>query len=221
MANARFTATLLEGHKGAAFEVPFDPAERWSIEPTRIRAGRNGHRVIGTVNGVGFDSAIVPRSKKFWVEIDDVVMKKAKLEIGDPAKIDLRPAPAKPLGNPDKILALVRKICLGMPDTEEKIAWGESTWRVHGKLFAMFSNNHHGDGRIAVWCNAPLGAQQDLVDADPEHFFVPPYVGVGGWVGINMNTPLSKGALAAILEQGYRATEEKRTATKRRRGAKR
>jgi len=217
MANARFTATLLDGHKGAAFEVPFNPAERWSIEATRIRAGRNGHRVIGTVNGVGFDGAIVPRSKKFWVEIDDMVMKKAKLEIGDPAKIDLRPAPAKPLGNPDKILALVRKICLGMPDTEEKIAWGESTWRVHGKLFAMFSNNHHGDGRIAVWCNAPIGAQQDLVTADPEHFFVPPYVGVGGWIGINMNTPLPKGALAAILEQGYRATEEKRTATKRKR----
>jgi len=217
MANARFTATLLDGHKGAAFEVPFNPAERWSIEATRIRAGRNGHRVIGTVNGVGFDGAIVPRSKKFWVEIDDMVMKKAKLEIGDPAKIDLRPAPAKPLGNPDKILALVRKICLGMPDTEEKIAWGESTWRVHGKLFAMFSNNHHGDGRIAVWCNAPIGAQQDLVTADPEHFFVPPYVGVGGWIGINMNTPPPKGALAAILEQGYRATEEKRTATKRKR----
>lgn len=121
----------------------------------------------------------------------------------------------------DKVLALVRKICLGMPDTEEKIAWGEPTWRVHGKLFAMFSNDHHGDGRIAVWCNAPLGAQHDLVAADPEHFFVPPYVGVGGWIGINMNKPLPAGALAAILEQAYRTTEEKRTATKRRRAATR
>jgi predicted DNA-binding protein (MmcQ/YjbR family) len=217
MANARFTATLLDGHKGAAFEVPFNPSERWSIEPTRIRAGRNGHRVIGTVNGVGFDSAIVARSKKFWVEIDGDVMTRAKLEIGDAAKIDLRPAPSTPRGNPDKVLALVRKTCLGMPDTEEKIAWGEATWRVHGKLFAMFSNNHHGDGRIAVWCNAPSGAQQDLVAADPEHFFVPPYVGVGGWIGINLNTPLPKGALSAILEQAYRTTEEKRIATKRRR----
>jgi len=217
MANARFTATLVEGHKGAAFEVPFDPAERWSIEPSRIRAGRNGHRVIGTVNGVGFESAIVPRMKKFWVEIDDEVLAKAKLEAGRSAKIDIRPAPVKPRGNPDKILALVRKICLAMPDTEEKIAWGESTWRVHRKLFAMFSNNHHGDGRIAVWCNAPPGAQQDLVAADPEHFFVPPYVGVSGWIGINMNTKLPTGALAAILEQAYRTTEAKRTAAKRRR----
>jgi len=217
MANARFTATLLDGHKGGAFEVPFDPEERWSIEPVRLRAGRTGHRVIGTVNGVGFESAIVPRAKKFWVEIDDDVMKRAKLEIGHTAKVDIHPAPSKPPVNPDKVLALVRKICLGLPDTEEKLAWGEPTFRVHGKLFAMFSNNHHGDGRIAVWCDAPLGAQQDLVAADPEHFFVPPYVGVGGWIGINMNTPLPKGALAAILEQAYRTTEEKRAAMKRKR----
>ena len=217
MANARFTATLLDGHKGAAFEVPFDPAERWSIEPSRLRAGRNGHRVIGTINGVGFEGAIVPRAKKFWVELDDDVQKRAKLEIGRTAKIDLRPAPVKPAGDPDKVLALLRKVCLSLPDTEEKIAWGESTFRVHGKLFAMFSNNHHGDGRIAVWCNAPPGAQQDLVAADPKHFFVPPYVGVGGWIGINLNTKLPNGALAALLEQAYRTTEEKRAAAKRRR----
>src|SRR5437763_4568746 len=200
MENARLTATLLDGHKGAAFEVPFDPSERWSIEPARLRAGRNGHRVIGTVNGVGFDSAIVPRAKKFWVEIDDAVVEKAKLEVGAAAKIDIRPAPAK-LGNPDKVLALVRKVCLGMPETEEKLAWGAPTFRVHGKLFAMFSDNHHGDGRIAVWCNAPPGAQQDLVAADPEHFFAPPYVGVGGWIGIDLNTPLPKGGVPAILAQ--------------------
>src|SRR5947208_12729076 len=110
MANARFTATLLEGHKGAAFEVAFDPAERWEIKASRVREGRNGHRVIGTVNGVGFDGVIVPRAKKFWVEIDEEIQKRAKLEIGRPAKLDLRPAPAKQTGNPDKALALVRDI---------------------------------------------------------------------------------------------------------------
>lgn len=217
MANARFTATLLDGHKGAAFEVPFDPAERWSQESEHVRAGRHGHRVIGTINGVGFDSVIVPRSRRFWIEIDDDVCKRAKLEIGSAAKIDVRPAPAKPLGNPVTALARLRKICLGLPDTEEKIAWGEPTFRVHGKLFAMFANNHHGDGRIAVWCNGPLGAQQDLVAADPKHFFVPPYVGVGGWIGIRLDTKLANGALAALIEQGYRTTEEKRAAVKRRR----
>src|SRR2546423_14716024 len=107
METARSPATLLDGHKGAAFEVPFDPSERWSIEPARLRAGRNGHRVIGTVNGVGFDSAIVPRAKKFWVEIDDAVLQKTKLEIGGRAKIELRPPPAQPPGDPHQNIFLL------------------------------------------------------------------------------------------------------------------
>jgi hypothetical protein len=157
MANARFTATLLEGHKGFAFEVPFDPEERWEIPPERLRAGRNGHRVIGTVNGAGIDSAIVPRARKFWLEVDETVCRKAKLAIGRPAKLDLRPAPPKPAVKPDAALKLTRDICLSLPDTEEKLAWGEPTFRVHGRIFVMFTHNHHGDGRIAVWAAAPPG----------------------------------------------------------------
>jgi len=217
MADAKFTAVLLEGHKGVAVEVPFDPAEQWSIEPERLRAGRNGHRVIGTVNGVGFDSAVVPRSKKFWLEINEEVLKKARLKIGASAKIVMRPAGPKPAISADAALALARGICLSFPDTEEKISWGAPTWRVHGRMFVMFFNNHHGDGRIAIWCAAPPGAQQDLVTADPKHFFVPPYVGVNGWIGIRLDTKLAKGAVAAIVEQGYRMIEQKRPAAKRRR----
>ncbi len=87
MANARFTATLLEGHKGAAFEVPFDPAERWDLPPERLRAGRNGHRVAGVVNGVGFQSAVVPRLRRFWLEIDDDLREEAQLRIGAPRRL--------------------------------------------------------------------------------------------------------------------------------------
>jgi len=212
MANARFTATLLGGHKGAAFEVPFDPEERWEIGPEKLRAGRNGHRVAAKVNGVAFESAIVPRSRRFWLEIDDEVRKQAKLEIGTAAKIDIRPIKTivKPTGDPSAALALVRDICLSLPGTEEKIAWGAPTFRVHGRLFVMFTNNHHGDGRIAIWAAAPPGAQQDLVAAGPKHFFVPPYVGVGGWVGIRLDTKLAKGAVAALIEQAYRTIEQKR-----------
>jgi hypothetical protein len=212
MANAQFTATLLKGHKGAAFEVPFDPEERWEIPPEKLRAGRNGHRVAGKVNGVAFESAIVPRSRRFWLEIDDDLRKQARLEIGEPAKLAIRPIKTvvKSTGDPSAALALVRDICLAMPDTEEKIAWGEPTFRVHGRLFAIFTNNHHGDGRIAIWCAAPSGVQQDLVAADPKHFFVPPYVGVGGWVGIRLDTKLAKGAVAALIEQAYRTIEQKR-----------
>jgi hypothetical protein len=113
-------------------------------------------------------------------------------------------------------LARLRKICLAFPDTTEKMAWSAPTFRVHGRQFAMFLDNHHGDGRIAVWCNAPEGVQRELVAADPKRFFVPPYVGVGGWVGVNLDRKLTTGALTALIEQAYRTTEEKRAAAKRR-----
>jgi predicted DNA-binding protein (MmcQ/YjbR family) len=117
----------------------------------------------------------------------------------------------------DTALARVRKICLALPDTEEKIAWGEPTFRVGGRLFAMFANDHHGDGRIALWCNAPEGAQRDLVASDTTHFFVPPYVGVGGWVGIRLDKKLSEKAIAAVIVQAYETTVAKLKAKKKRR----
>jgi hypothetical protein len=123
----------------------------------------------------------------------------------------IKPAPVG-----DAALTLVRSICLSLPDTAEKLAWGAPTFRVHGRQFAMFLNNHHGDGKIALWCAAPPGVQQDLVAADPKHFYVPPYVGVGGWVGMRLDTKLGKGAIAAIIEQAYRMIAEKRKASKRR-----
>jgi predicted DNA-binding protein (MmcQ/YjbR family) len=217
MPDDRFSAVLLEGHKGAAFEVPFDPAERWDIEPVRLQAGRLGHRVAGKVNGVAFESAVVPRSKKFWLLIDDDVREQANLEIGDSAKIALHPIKAviKSSGDGDAALALVRSICLSLPEAEEKLAWNAPTFRVYGRQFAMFLNNHHCDGKIALWCAAPPGAQQDLVAADPKHFYVPPYVGVSGWLGMRLDTKLRKGAIAAIIEQAYRTIAAKRKTPKR------
>ncbi len=217
MANARFTAVLEDGHKGVAFEVPFDPAERWGTKPEPVGPRRRGHRVLGKVNGVAFKSAVVPRSRSFWVLIDDDVRAQAKLKPGTTAKIELRPAAPTVTGDPDIALARLRSICLALPDTEEKVAWGEPTFRVHGRLFAMFANNHHHDGRIAVWCNAPDGAQQDLVAADPKNLFIPPYVGAGGWIGIRLDTRLSRNALTALLEQAWRTTAEARRVSKRRR----
>jgi predicted DNA-binding protein (MmcQ/YjbR family) len=116
-------------------------------------------------------------------------------------------------------LARARKLCLALPDAEEKIAWGEPTFRVGGRLFAMFANDHHGDGRIALWCNAPEGAQRDIVASDPESFFVPPYVGPGGWIGMRLDRKLSEKAMAAIVFQAYETTRAKLKA-KRKRGAR-
>ena len=84
-------------------------------------------------------------------------------------------------------LARVRRICAAFPETTEKISHGEPTFFVRKKVFVMFANNHHGDGHIAVWVPARAGAQAMLVSTWPEKFFCPPYVGVRGWIGIQLD----------------------------------
>jgi hypothetical protein len=84
-------------------------------------------------------------------------------------------------------LARVRRICLALPEATEKTAWGAPTFRVGGRLFAMFADDHHGDGRIALWLYSKRDSQQLLVDSDPERFFIPPYVGPAGWIGIHVD----------------------------------
>lgn len=86
-------------------------------------------------------------------------------------------------------LERLRRICLDLPEAHEQEAWGEPTFRVRKKIFAMFAgaSNHHGRGRDAVWCNAPLGVQEHLVRENADAYFVPPYVGVKGWIGIALD----------------------------------
>jgi hypothetical protein len=102
-------------------------------------------------------------------------------------------------------LERVRAICLALPEATEKIAWGEPTWRA-GKIFVMFSNHHHGDPHVAIWCNAAEGVQEALVRADPKHFFRPPYVGPGGWVGVRLDTGLDWSVVASVIKDAYRVT---------------
>jgi predicted DNA-binding protein (MmcQ/YjbR family) len=103
-------------------------------------------------------------------------------------------------------LERLRAICQSLPESYEKIAWGSPTFRagVKGKIYAMFSDDHHGDGRIAVLCPAPEGMQREVVGSDPEVFFVPPYVGPAGWIGVRLDRKIADGALTAFLEQAYR-----------------
>ena len=81
----------------------------------------------------------------------------------------------------------VRRICLALPGATEKLSHGESTFFVGKRVFAMFSNNHHNDGHVAVWIPAEPGAQESLVASFPEIYYRPPYVGVKGWVGIELS----------------------------------
>ena len=94
------------------------------------------------------------------------------------------PAPKPPSG--DKHVERVRKICLSLPETFEKLSHGEPTFFVRKRVFAMCSINHHGDGHIAVTVPAAIGVQAALIESSPRKFYRPPYVGGAGWVGIEL-----------------------------------
>lgn len=83
-------------------------------------------------------------------------------------------------------LSRVRRICSSLPGTAEKLSHGEPTFFVNQKVFTMFANNHHHDGHIAVWIPAAPGSQQALIRTAAKKYFKPPYVGVRGWIGIEL-----------------------------------
>ena len=84
-------------------------------------------------------------------------------------------------------LARLRRICASIAGTTEKLSHGEPTFFFRKKVYAMFSNNHHNDGHVAVWLPAPPGVQEMLVATWPEKYYRPPYVGVKGWVGLELD----------------------------------
>ena len=104
----------------------------------------------------------------------------------------------------------VREFCLSLPETSEKLAWGAPTFRVNDKLFCHYRLNHHGDGRTAIWCKAPPGAQELLIESDPERFFKPPYVGPSGWIGVRLDRPGAWSEVEELLEESYRMTAPKK-----------
>jgi hypothetical protein len=104
----------------------------------------------------------------------------------------------------ERALARIREICLTLPEVEERPSHGAPTFFVRGKrAFVMVMTNHHGDGRFALWCAAPEGMQRLLVENDPERFFVPPYVGHRGWLGVRLDRGLDWDEVAGIAEDAY------------------
>lgn len=87
----------------------------------------------------------------------------------------------------DEHLSRVRRLCLAMPEATEKLSHGEPTFFARNRVFAMFSNNHHNDGHIALMIPAAPGHQEALIAASPKSYYRPPYVGVKGWVGIELS----------------------------------
>jgi len=87
----RFSSVVLAGHKGLGFEVPFDPRKRWGRAPVSLRPGRRGHRVSGTVNDKAFESAVVGRSRRFFLLVTDGMAKASRLSEGSRVRVSLRP----------------------------------------------------------------------------------------------------------------------------------
>ncbi len=117
---------------------------------------------------------------------------------------------------PDDSFDRLRAICLALPEATEK-QWGDAmaSFRVRDKVFAWYLENHHSDGRIALWCKAPPGAQPALVGSEPERFFVPPYVGHHGWVGVWLDVAAERidwDEIGEIVAESYRMTAPKRLA---------
>lgn len=111
-------------------------------------------------------------------------------------------------------LERVRSVCLALPETSERLSHGEPTFFVHKKVFVMFADNHHGDGRIAVWLPVPPGLQTELIAGEPQTYFRPPYVGVRGWVGIELAN-ISDEDLRFHIEVAWELIAPKRLLAKR------
>jgi hypothetical protein len=97
----------------------------------------------------------------------------------------------------------VREACLWLPEAEEFLSHGSPNFRARGKTFATYVVNHHGDGRVALWLTAPAGSQEFHVRAEPKHFFVPPYVGPKGWLGVILDRGLEWDRIVQLIREGY------------------
>jgi len=109
-------------------------------------------------------------------------------------------------------LERLRQACLALPEATEKVAWGDPTWRVGERIFAMQKGNYEG-GRPSLWLKARAGVQPRLVQSKPERFFVPPYVGSKGWIGVYLDErTVDWDELRALIVESYRLVAPRRLA---------
>lgn len=113
----------------------------------------------------------------------------------------------------DDALSRLRAICLSLPAATERSSHGEPAWFAGGtksaRQFACFADHHHDD-RLAFWCAAPFGRQQELVSADVRQYFVPPYVGTRGWLGVRLDLPVDWAEIAEIVQDAFRQVAPRR-----------
>ena len=108
-------------------------------------------------------------------------------------------------------LERLRAICLAFPEVTERPSHGAPTWFVRDKkVFAtLWTHGHHQDDFPHLVCAAPPGVQQELVEAEPERFFRPPYVGGRGWIGVRLDVRVDWDEIAQICDEAYRVIAHK------------
>jgi predicted DNA-binding protein (MmcQ/YjbR family) len=110
----------------------------------------------------------------------------------------------------DDAMERLRAICLALPEATEQLTWGDTiTFRVRGRIFVMHRASERG---ATIWCKAQPGIQEMLVGSDPGQFFVPPYVGQHGWIGVCLNERVDWEEVADLVAESYRMTAPKRLA---------
>lgn len=104
----------------------------------------------------------------------------------------------------DDPLPGVRSLCLALPEVTERLSHGQPTWFIRGKTsFVMYSDHLHG-GPLSFWCAAPPGAQDVLVAGAPDRYYIPPYVGGRGWLGVRLDVPLDWAEIGGVISDAYR-----------------
>ncbi|WP_311764959.1 MmcQ/YjbR family DNA-binding protein [Paenibacillus agricola] len=118
-----------------------------------------------------------------------------------------------PVHEDEVLLEKIRAYCLSLPDTSERVSHGAPTFFINGKRsFTQYHNNHHGDGRVALWCAAPDGLQSTLIEASPDLYYVPAYVGHLGWIGLRLDRNVEWQEIVRALSDAYlaRASEKQK-----------
>ena len=121
-------------------------------------------------------------------------------------------------GNGEEQIGRVRRICMALPGTSEKLSHGEPTFFVGKKVYTMCANNHHDDGHVAVWIPAEPGMQESLIAQSAKKYFRPPYVGVKGWVGVEIDE-VSEEELAMHIREAWMLIGTRRTGGRKAVGA--
>lgn len=101
---------------------------------------------------------------------------------------------------------------MALPEVTERLSHGAPTWFVRGKsvFVTCWADGHHAEAFPHLWCAAPPGAQAEMVEAEPERFFRPPYVGGRGWLGVRLDGPVDWDEIAEVCREAYRVIAPKR-----------